>query len=105
MGKILLFNRNPASDNLQLLTGKGKRVNCEYVPVSRCGVVNYGCKTAPYLPVSIRNKVELAGDFTAPLPGSLTESGAVTSHIFFNSLILIEYGILLTLNNDAGSNE
>lgn len=105
MGKILLFNRNPASDNKELLTGEGKLVNCEYVPVSRCGVVNYGCKTAPYFPVSIRNKVELAGDSTAPLPGSLTESGAMTSQLIFISLILIIYGILLTLCNDAGSNE
>lgn len=105
MGKILLFNRNLASDNQELLTGEGKCVNCEYVPVSRSGVVNYGCKTAPYLPISIRNKVELAGDSTAPLPGSLRESGAVTSHVLFDSLILIVYGILLLRYNDAGSNE
>lgn len=84
MGKILVFNRNPASDKLQLLTEEEKRVICEYVPDSSCSAVNCGCKTAPYLPVSIRNKLELAGDSTAPLPGSLKESGAVTPHFRFD---------------------
>lgn len=78
MGKIC--EKSPASDKLQLLTKEEKRVICEYVPVSSCSAVNCGCKTAPYLPVSIQNNLELAGDSTAPLPGSLTESGAVTSH-------------------------